>query len=176
MQVDPAKVQAFVTKLIGSTDDAYTKAKTVDPSTVTVSVLNGGAANGAAGTAAATLKAAGFTADAGDSPAQQTSTTIVYPGGMESQAKTLAQYVPGAAVRKGDVATLTLTLGSDGVSRQVDAHREEAVVGFVQLVLAEAGRLRLHQLMSAERHGTPQPGCGSRPACRGSPSASSRPR
>ncbi len=55
--VDPEKVQAFVTKLIGSTGDAYAKAKTVDPASVTVSVLNGGAANGAAGTAAAALAA-----------------------------------------------------------------------------------------------------------------------
>jgi LCP family protein required for cell wall assembly len=114
--VDPAKVQAFVTKLIGSTGDTYAKAKTVDPSTVTVSVLNGGAANGAAGTAASTLKSAGFSASAGDSSTQVTSTIIEYPGGMESEAKTLAQYVPGAAVRSGDGSELTLTLGSDGVT------------------------------------------------------------
>jgi LCP family protein required for cell wall assembly len=114
--VDPAKVQAFVTKLIGSTGDAYAKAKTVDPHSVTVSVLNGGAANGAAGTAATALTQAGFTANPGDSPTQTTSTIIEYPSGMESQAKTLAQYVPGAAVRSGDTSTLTLTLGSDGVT------------------------------------------------------------
>ena len=116
--VEPEKVQAFITKLIGSTGDAYAKAKTVEPSSVTVSVLNGGATNGAAGTAAAALQKAGFTANAGDSPTQTTSTIIEYPGGMESQAKTLAQYVPGAAVRSGDVSALTLTLGSDGVTAQ----------------------------------------------------------
>jgi LCP family protein required for cell wall assembly len=116
--VDPAKVKAFVTKLISSTGDAYAKAKTVDPGSVTVSVLNGGAANGAAHTAAQTLASAGFKASAGDSPTQTTSTIIEYPSGQEAQAKTLAQHVPGAAVRSADVSTLTLTLGSDGVTPQ----------------------------------------------------------
>jgi LCP family protein required for cell wall assembly len=119
--VDPAKVQAFVTKLIRSTDDAYAKAKTVDPSSVTVSVLNGGAANGAATTAAGTLQSAGFKADPGDSSTQTSSTIIEYPSGSESQAKTLAQYVPGAAVRSADVSTLTLTLGSDGITAKSTA-------------------------------------------------------
>jgi LCP family protein required for cell wall assembly len=112
--VDPAKVKAFVNKLIGSGNSALAKAKPVDPSTVRVSVLNGGAANGAARRAATRLTAAGFSAAAGDSSTAMSTTTIEYASGQESQAKTVAQYVPGAVVRTGDVATLTLVLGSDG--------------------------------------------------------------
>jgi hypothetical protein len=37
---------------------------------------------------------------------------------MESQAKTLARYVPGATVRQAQVGTLTLVLAGDGVNAQ----------------------------------------------------------
>ncbi len=119
--VDPAKVKKFVNKLIGSGNSALSSAATLDPSDVAVSVLNGGSANGAAGRAAATLKSAGFEATSGDSTSQSATTTIEYASGDESQAKTLAQYVPGAVVRSGDVSTLTLVLGSDGVAVQSKA-------------------------------------------------------
>jgi hypothetical protein len=49
-------------------------------------------------------------------PPRQHTTTIEYPSGQEDQAKTLAQYVPGAQVEKGDVSGLTLTLGLDGLT------------------------------------------------------------
>ncbi len=114
--VDPAKVKAFVQKLIHSGNTALANAKTVAPSTVTVSVLNAGATNGAAAKAATTLKSVGFLATAGDTGTQQPSTTIEYPSGQEAQAKTVAQYVPGAVARSAPVSTVTLVLGSDGVA------------------------------------------------------------
>ena len=46
--VDPATVQAFVKNLIGTDTSAYKDAKTVDPSSVTVDVENGGTVNGGA--------------------------------------------------------------------------------------------------------------------------------
>jgi hypothetical protein len=89
----------------------------VAPSTVKVSVLNAAAGNGAAGQNAAVLAKAGFSTTAanftGTAPA---TTTIEYAAGMEAQAKTLAEYVPGAAVRQGNVSTVTLVLAGDGVS------------------------------------------------------------
>ncbi len=114
--VNPAKVKAFVSRLIGSSNSALSKAKAVDPSTVSLSVLNAGSTNGAAGVAATTLRQAGFTATAADSGTPFTATTIQYPAGMESQAKTLALYVPGATVREANVSVVTLVLGSDGIS------------------------------------------------------------
>jgi len=116
--VDPAKVKTFVNNLIAGSSGAtaLSKAGTVDPSTVTVSVLNGGTVNGAAGTASATLTTAGFHASAGDAPASQESTTIEYASGMESQAKTLAKYVPGAVLQQTSVSVLTLVLGGDGLT------------------------------------------------------------
>jgi LCP family protein required for cell wall assembly len=114
--VDPAKVKTFVNTLIAGGSSALTKAKTVDPSTVTVSVLNGGSVNGAAGTATTVLNSAGFHASKGQAPASQESTTIEYASGMESQAKTLAKYVPGAVLQQTSVSVLTLVLGGDGLT------------------------------------------------------------
>jgi hypothetical protein len=118
--VDPARVKAFVDRLINgssSSPSPLAAAHTVAPSTVKVSVLNAGAGNGAAGENAAVLAKAGFSATAanftGTAPA---TTTIEYAGGMEAQAKTLAKYVPGAAVRQASVSTVTLVLAGDGVT------------------------------------------------------------
>jgi hypothetical protein len=117
--VHPRQVKAFVKSLIsGGTDSAaYQKAKTVDPSTVSVTVRNAGSQNGAAADASGVLEKAGFKSSVDQSaPPRQHTTTIEYPSGQEDQAKTLAQYVPGAQVEKGDVSGLTLTLGLDGLT------------------------------------------------------------
>jgi LCP family protein required for cell wall assembly len=117
--VDPAQVKTFINTLIAggaSKTSALAKAPLVSPSSVTVSVLNGGTVNGAAGVAASTLSTAGFQATAGDAPAAQESTTIDYASGMESQAKTLARYIPGAVVQQSNVSVLTLILGADGLA------------------------------------------------------------
>jgi LCP family protein required for cell wall assembly len=117
--VNPHRVRAFVKSLIsGGTDSAaYQKAKTVDPTTVSVTVRNAGSQNGAAADASSALDKAGFKASVDqNSPPQQHTTMIEYPSGQEDQAKTLAPYVPGAQVEKGDVSELTLTLGLDGLT------------------------------------------------------------
>lgn len=77
---------------------AYTAAKALPPSSVTVTVLNGSGTNGAAAVATATLAQRGFRtqAPAGTDPAA--TTTIEYPAGMEAQAKSLAPDIPRAAV------------------------------------------------------------------------------
>jgi LCP family protein required for cell wall assembly len=112
-RIDPSQVQQFVKNLIGTDTDAYKTAKTVDPNSVTVDVENAGTVNGGATTASNTLKAAGFSTSVGSGMPQQASTEIHYAKGMEAQAKTLAEYVPGATVEQGNVQTLTLVLGSD---------------------------------------------------------------
>jgi LCP family protein required for cell wall assembly len=117
--VDPAQVQRFVRSVIAgsTTSSAYTSAKPVAPSTVSVTVLNAGTQNGAATTATGVLKNVGFQATVGSAePSQQDITTIEYPKGSESQAKTLAEYVPGAQVQEANVSSVTLTLGSDGLT------------------------------------------------------------
>ena len=115
--VDPAKVRAFVNRVITGAGSAYGKATTVDPSSVTVSVVNAGAHNGAATAATHTLASAGFHATVGpDASGSQSASVIEFPAGMESQAKTLARYVPGATAQQADVTTVTLVLGSDGAT------------------------------------------------------------
>jgi hypothetical protein len=118
--VDPAAVRDFVTKLIDGTDSALAGARTVDPATVTVSVLNSGGPAGAATQSAATLARAGFhIAGARHLGPSTPLTKIRYARGMESAAKTLAQYVRGAVLdRTASVSTLTLVLGSDGKTAQ----------------------------------------------------------
>jgi LCP family protein required for cell wall assembly len=112
-QIDAAAMPAFINKVIGK-KTAYQAAPIVAPSTVQVSVLNGGQVNGAATTNAVALKTAGFKATSGDGTPTEV-TTIMYPAGKESQAKTVAGYVPGAQVTQSkDVTVVTLVLGSDG--------------------------------------------------------------
>ncbi len=116
--VHPAEVQTFIRKVIGSTDPKLKTAKPVDPSTVTVNVLNAGSGvGGAAQTAADALGTWGVhVTKVGDSPDVVTATTIKYANGMQAQANTLAQFVSGAQlIEDKSVKTLTLLLGPDGV-------------------------------------------------------------
>ena len=115
--VIPSQVRAFVQKMInGGPSSAYQDAKTVDPSTVSVTVRNFGTQNGAAAANTATLNKAGFKATVDKTGGSLPATTIEYPAGSESQAKTLAKYVPGASVVQSNVSSVTLTLGADGVN------------------------------------------------------------
>ncbi len=118
--VNPAQVHRFVQRLInGPTPSPLAGATTVAPSTIEVAVLNAGAASGAATQNAASLSKAGFSASAGNfSGSGPSATTIEYATGMENQAKTLAQYVPGATIAQARVSKLTLVLAGDGVNAQ----------------------------------------------------------
>ena len=117
--VNPAQIKAFVHKVVaGGPSSAYLHAKPVDPSTVTVTVRNYGTQNGAAGTSSRALAKAGFHSSVDQNSGKQPTTTIEYPAGSESQARTLARYVPGASVEQTNVSTVTLTLGTDGITAQ----------------------------------------------------------
>ncbi|MGI8880141.1 MAG: LCP family protein [Jatrophihabitans sp.] len=108
-------VPAFARKYFGlENTSALSKAKVVAPSTVSVDVRNASGRGHWAATNAAVLKNVGFATSTGDHD-PTTTTQIQYRSGMESQAKTLAQYVPGATlVLSTSVTKLTLILGSDG--------------------------------------------------------------
>jgi hypothetical protein len=112
--VDPAHVKGFINNLLHPADDALESAKPVSPSSVTVKVLNTGTVDNAAQQNAALLTQFGFHTSYGSRDPQASATTIEYAGGMEAQAKTLAEYVPGASLKKADVSTLLLVLGADG--------------------------------------------------------------
>jgi LCP family protein required for cell wall assembly len=116
--IDPFAVKSFVTALIGPVDPLLAKAKLVNPATVTVDVLNASDTNDVAATNAATLRTAHFqTGTVGSAPSPAAVTVIEYPNGMQSQAKTLAGYVPGAVLQEvTTVSRVTLVLGQDGKS------------------------------------------------------------
>lgn len=123
VQVDPAAVKTYVRRLVGApTDKKLAGAKPVSPTQVTVTVLNESNQDLVATKNASTLGQAGFLATVGDTDQHTDQTVIDYPDGMQAQAKTLAQYVPGALLEKStDVKTVTLVLGSDGIQAKAKA-------------------------------------------------------
>jgi hypothetical protein len=85
-------------------------------------VVNGGNTNGAAAQNATMLTQQGFHATVSQQSATSTATVIQYKTGMESQAKTLAAYVPGATLQNvASINQLTLVLGADGLSAKAKA-------------------------------------------------------
>ncbi len=116
--VDPAAVKEYVDKMVGvPVDKKLAKAPAVPPTQVSVVVLNEANKDKVAGTNAGILGQAGFLATVGNTDQHTEQTTIDYPNGLQSQAKTLARYVPGALLEESStVAKVTLILGSDGVT------------------------------------------------------------
>jgi LCP family protein required for cell wall assembly len=117
--VQPATVKQYVEKFIGIPQDTkLAHAKLVSPSRVSVTVLNEANRDHVARNNSDTLSRAGFLATVGPDTDERTDqTTIEYPDGMQAQAKTLAQYVPGALLqRSSSVSKVTLVLGSDGTT------------------------------------------------------------
>ncbi|SOD72997.1 LytR family transcriptional attenuator [Jatrophihabitans sp. GAS493] len=121
VEVDPATVRAFAQSI----DAAKAKptptpkpSSTVTPSSVTLTVLNAGAANGAATSNGAALSALGFNVSSvGSATTTTRATTVEYPSGDEAQAQAVAAHIPGAALKEtSSVSQVTLLLGSDGAS------------------------------------------------------------
>ena len=120
--VNPAQVRSFVNALIGNQDSKLAAAKTVAPSSFVIDVLNAGSGiNGFAKQNADTLRGAGFqVSEVGDNPSPSPSTVIEYADGMQSQAKTLATFVPGASLQQvPSIAHVTLLLGNDALTVKV---------------------------------------------------------
>ncbi len=115
--VDPAEVKQFARQVVATTDTAgLDSVKTVSPSSFTVDVLNGSTTDGAATRNADTLRQLGFHVGAVGTTKASAATVIEYPKGEQSQAKTLAQDIPGAQAQHTDsVQRVTLLLGADGL-------------------------------------------------------------
>jgi LCP family protein required for cell wall assembly len=124
VQVDTAAMPGFIASVLGTssaspspTTSAYAKATPAPVSSVRVTALNGSAQNGLAAQSTAALAAAGFKTGAPGTTTTHAKTTIEYPAGMESGAKALAAYVPGAVVvASSSVSGVTLILGTDGLT------------------------------------------------------------
>ena len=124
---DQQVLRDFFASLTATPDAASpspTAAPEVQPSEVTLSVLNGSGISGAAATAATALADAGFDADSGGNADPTDTTTVRHPAGEEAAAALVAGQVPGAAVTVDDsvpAGTVQLVIGSDwnGVGRAV---------------------------------------------------------
>jgi len=118
VQVNLAAMPAFIALVTGGRTpaSALDRVAALSPARVTVTVLNGRSVSGAAGRAGETLRAGGFVVTAPGTTKPTNFTTIQYPTGMETQAKALLRYVPGAQVKStSSVAKVTLLLGLDGL-------------------------------------------------------------
>jgi LCP family protein required for cell wall assembly len=116
VEVDTAAMPAFIDGLIGN-PSAYEDAAAAAPADVTVTVLNGGAVDGAAAAASGQLAALGFVTESPSSTVGTAATMVQYPEGMESQAKAVAEVIPGAAATQTDTVTgVTVVLGADGLA------------------------------------------------------------
>jgi LCP family protein required for cell wall assembly len=115
--VDFAGMSDFIATVIGTaTDSSLTNAKTVAPASFTVDVLNGAGVPGIASANATALTRLGFTVGTVTDGSATSSTTIRYPDGQQSQAKTLAAQVPGATMIKTDtVKRVTLIIGTNNL-------------------------------------------------------------
>jgi LCP family protein required for cell wall assembly len=112
--VDFAAMPAFIQGIVGA-PAAYTEAKAATPSSVHVSVQNGGSTPGGATAASAALTAKGFVVGAPSDTTTTAATVVEYPKGAEAEAKAVVAAVPGAtAVRSTTVSGVTLVLGTDG--------------------------------------------------------------
>jgi LCP family protein required for cell wall assembly len=116
--VDPAEVRQFAQQIVGGQEGSgFGTAKAVSPGSFTVDVLNGSTTDGAATRNADALRQLGFQVGVVDTAAARSPRTVIeYPPGMQSQAKTLAEQVPGAQGQQtGSVGRVTLLLGADGL-------------------------------------------------------------
>jgi LCP family protein required for cell wall assembly len=108
----------FIDQITGKPTEAQqvAKAKAASPGSVTVDVLNGAGTAAGSSTALATYKALGFqTGQPADAPSTQSTTTVYFPKGDESQAKAVLQHLPGAAVAESSqYKNVTVVLGTDG--------------------------------------------------------------
>jgi LCP family protein required for cell wall assembly len=116
--VDYAAMPDFIDTLIGNdAAAALTAAKTVEPGSFTVDVMNGSGVNLRATNNANALKQLGFNTNVPQGePDALIATTIRYAPGLEGAANTLAAQIPGAKlVRSRQVQNVTLILGSNGL-------------------------------------------------------------
>jgi LCP family protein required for cell wall assembly len=118
VNLDYAAIPDFIDTVTGQPTAAQrvAAAKAADPASVTVNVLNGAGTARGSSTALATYKSLGFkTGSPKDAPAKQQVTTIYFPAGNESSAKTVSKYLPGAALaQSADYKNVTVVLGTDG--------------------------------------------------------------
>lgn len=122
VQLNMAAIPAFIASVTGQ-PDAYTAAKAAPRGSVTVTVLNGGAANGAATDGTKIFAGAGFKTSTPGDTTSTTTTIIEYPTGQESAAKAVAALLPGVQAVVAPVSGVTVVLGSDGVMPKVPGTR-----------------------------------------------------
>jgi LCP family protein required for cell wall assembly len=119
VQVNTAAMPAFIAGIL--TPKSRSGSAPL-PSSITLTVLNGGGVNGAASAASQALDAVGFHTGTPATATSQAKTTVEYSAADAAAAKVVAGYFPGAALAKTTGIThLEVILGTDHVAVNAEA-------------------------------------------------------
>jgi LCP family protein required for cell wall assembly len=115
VQVNSAAMPSFIAGVVGATPSSSATPAPL-PSTISLTVLNGGHVTGAAATATNSLAKVGFVTGTPSTTTSQPTTTVDYPSGHAAEAAVVAHYLPGAVVKLVPGSTqIKVVLGADGV-------------------------------------------------------------
>jgi LCP family protein required for cell wall assembly len=123
VELNTAAMPAFISSIVHpKAAPTSTAVAAPQPSSISVTVLNGRQVTGAAGAASTALKSAGFMVGApGDATAQST-TTVNYPKGGAAAAAVVGRYFPGSTLKSvSGIPGIQVILGADAVVANVAA-------------------------------------------------------
>jgi LCP family protein required for cell wall assembly len=119
VQVNTAAMPAFIAGIV---DTRSSSTPAPAPTTITLTVLNGGHVNGAASAASTALSALGFHTGTPATGPAQTKTSVDYPAADAAAAKVVADYFPGSAlVPDASLTQVQVVLGTDGIGVNAEA-------------------------------------------------------
>jgi LCP family protein required for cell wall assembly len=119
VQLNTAAMSAFIAGIVAAKTSSTSAPA---PSTITLTVLNGGHVNGAAAAASNALDAVGFHTGIPAAGPAQAKTTVDYPAADEAVAKVVAGYLPGATLTPNStISQVEVILGTDGITVNAEA-------------------------------------------------------
>ena len=121
VQVNFAAMPAFIAGVVSPTSSSPATPAPA-PSTISLTVLNGGQVTGAAAAATKSLTKVGFVTGKPSTTISQPKTTVNYPSGGAAKAAVIARYLPGAVTKSVPGLTqIQVVLGADGVAVKIAA-------------------------------------------------------
>jgi LCP family protein required for cell wall assembly len=119
VKVNTAAMPAFIAGIVSPKSSATSAPL---PSSITLTVMNGGGVNGAATAASQALDSVGFHTGTPATAPTETKTTVEYPPADAAAAKVVAGYFPGAALSKDTgISQIEVVLGTDHIAVNTEA-------------------------------------------------------
>ena len=131
VQINTAAMTTFISGIVhGAATSKPTAPAAPLPSSISLTVLNGGHVTGAAAAASAVLARAGFHTGTPASTGSQVATSVNYPAGDEAAAASVARYLSGATLKLVTGSTrIQVVLGTDGIVAHAIASTTTPVSG-----------------------------------------------